>query len=80
MSKEEIEQKFGSAGWDLDGSFEDHLVIGYSDEGGLSMLAHKESWGTGDPLFELIDHESMSTYWVREVPTPEQALRLLPQE
>ena len=30
-----------------------------------------------DPLFEILDHEGMSTYWVREVPTPEQAQELL---
>ena len=76
MHKEEIEQNFVSAGWDLDGSFDDHLVIGHSGEG-FSSLAHKETWGTEDLVFELLDHARMLTYWVKEVPTPPQAQELL---
>ncbi len=72
----ELQQSFASAGWDLDGSFEDHLVIGYSGEG-ISILAHKDAWGTEDPYFELLDHERMLTYWVREIPTPQRARELL---
>lgn len=75
VSKEEIEQNFVSAGWELDGSFGDYLVIGSND--GISILAHKEVWGTESPLFEILDHEKMITYWVREVPTPQQAQELL---
>ncbi len=73
---EELQQSFANAGWDLDGSFEDHLVIGYSGDG-ISILAHKEAWGTDDPAFELLDHERMLTYWVREIPSPQQAQELL---
>lgn len=58
------------------GSFKDHLVIGFSGDG-ISLLAHKEWWGTDEPLLEILDHEKMITYWVREVPSPEQATRLL---
>ena len=72
----ELQQGFANAGWDLDGSFEDHLVIGYSDDG-VSILAHKEAWGTEDPVFELLDHERMLNYWVRVVPSPRLALQLL---
>ena len=72
----ELQQGFANAGWDLDGSFEDHLVIGYSGDG-ISILAHKEAWGTKDPFFELLDHERMLTYWVRVVPSPRLALQLL---
>jgi hypothetical protein len=75
VSKEEIEQNFASAGWELDGSFGDHLIIGFND--GISLLAHKEEWGTDTPRFEILDHEKMLTYWVREVPTPQQAQELL---
>ena len=74
--REEIEQRFVNAGWDLDGSFEDHLLIGH-DGHRLSLLAHREFWGTDQPIFELLDHEEMTTYWVQEVPTPQQALQLL---
>ncbi len=77
MHKEEIEQSFANAGWDLNGSFEDHLLIGYCDDG-LSILAHEEAWGTEEPFFELIDHERLLTYWVRgEIPSPQRALQLL---
>lgn len=76
MNSEEIEQNFASAGWELDGSFGDHLIIGSND--GISILAHKEEWGTDTPRFEILDHEKMITYWVSEVvPTPQQAQELL---
>jgi hypothetical protein len=75
---EEIKQSFLDAGWKLDGSFEDHLIIGHSGDR-ISILAHKEAWGTEDPFFELLDHERMLTYWVssEEMPSPEQAKELL---
>ena len=61
VSKEEIERNFASAGWELDGSFGDHLAIGSHD--GISILAHKEEWGTESPYFEILDHEKMITNW-----------------
>jgi hypothetical protein len=76
VRREEIEQKVLDAGWDLDGSFEDYLLIGHNDER-ISLVAHREHWGSDDPLFELLDHEEMTTYWAFEVPTPQQATRLL---
>ena len=76
MSLEEIERGFTSAGWRLDGSFSEYMVIGYADDG-VSILASKEAWGTDDPLFELIDHERDLTYAVQEIPTPRQAQQLL---
>jgi len=75
VSKEEIERDFASAGWELDGSFGDHLVIGCND--GMSILAHEEEWGAESPYFEILDHEKTITYWVSEVPTPQQAQELL---
>jgi len=76
VSLEEIERGFTSAGWRLDGSFSEYMVIGYADDG-VSILASKEAWGTDDPLFELIDHERDLTYAVQEIPTPRQAQQLL---
>ncbi len=78
MYREQIEQSFTNVGWDLDGSFADHLVIGYSGDG-ISILAHKEAWGTEEPFFELLDHERMLTYWVSsgQIPSPEKAQELL---
>jgi len=75
--EKEIENRFARAGWHLDGGFADHLVIGYSEDG-LSILARKEAWETGDePLFELIDHERDLTYAVWEIPTPQEARDML---
>jgi hypothetical protein len=75
--QEEIEKSFSSAGWELDGGFSNYLVVGYSGEG-LSILARKEAWQTDDePVFELVDHERNLTYGVHEIPTPEQASKLL---
>ena len=76
VERDEIKQRFVEAGWDLDGSFEDHLLIGH-DGHRLSLLAHREHWGTDQPIFEILDHEGMTTYWVQEVPTPRQATQLL---
>jgi hypothetical protein len=75
---EEIEKSFTSAGWHLDGSFSDYLVIGYTDK--VSLLAGKEAWETDDsddPVFELIDHERDLSYRVQEIPTPRQAQEML---
>ena len=78
MHRKDIENRFASAGWHLDGGFTDHLVIGYSDEDGLSILDYEEAWETDDdPVFELIDHERDLTYGVWEIPTPEQAREML---
>ena len=76
MKREEIEQRFLEAGWELDGSFEDYLLIGHNAER-ISLLAHREYWGTDNPVFELLDYEQMTTYWVNEVPTPQHATQLL---
>ena len=76
VNQQEIEQRFLNSGWDLDGSFEDYLLIGHDGQR-LSLLAHREFWGTEQPIFEILDHEEMSTYWVQEVPTPRQAAQLL---
>ena len=75
VSPEEIENSFTSAGWYLDGSFLDYLVIEYTD--GFSILAGKEAWETDDPVFELLDHERDLTYGVQEIPTPPQAQKML---
>jgi hypothetical protein len=69
VDREEIEQLFLDAGWELDGSFEGYLLIGHNGER-HSLLAHREYWETDNPAFELLDHEQMTTYWVDEVPTP----------
>ena len=76
MEWEEIQHRFVDAGWYLDASFEDYLLIGH-DSYRISLLAHKEWWDPDNPIFELNDHEEMTTYWVHEVPTPQHAAQLL---
>ena len=76
MQWEQIEQRFVDAGWDLDASFEDYLLIGHNGHR-ISLLAYKEWCDPDDPLFEILDHEEMTTYWVDEVPTPQHGARLL---
>ena len=69
MNQEEIERGFANAGWELDGSFYKHLVIGCTD--GLSILAYFGTRGTQEgPEFQLCDLEKDLTYRVREIPPP----------
>ena len=79
MGQKELEQSFTSAGWELDGSFADDLIIGH-DGDYLSILAHREVWESEDRAFEIIDHERNITYWVQEILTPQQATELLQEE
>ena len=72
----EIERSFANAGWDTDDGFSGWLVIGSSDDN-LSIVAHKKAWEAGEIVFELLDHERNLTYWVKEVPTSQQAQALL---
>ena len=63
------------AGWELDGSFYKHLIIGYVDN--LSIIAYRQTWETDNPKFQLCDHENDLNYWVGEIPTPRRAAELL---
>jgi hypothetical protein len=76
VDTEAIEQSFARAGWEIDGSFSEYLIIGYNGDG-LSILAYREGWETEDPVFELINHERNLTYEVQEIPTPQRAAQLL---
>ena len=76
MHREEIEQRFASAGWSIDGGFAEYLVIGYcGDE--MSLLSHPQTWGEDDPVFVILDHDRVITRFVYGVPTPLQAAKLL---
>jgi len=76
----EMQQSFASAGWDLDDNFSGWLLIGFSGEN-LSIVAHQgddaPAQENDEIVFELLDHERNVTYWVKEVPTPQQAQELL---
>jgi hypothetical protein len=75
VTKEEIEQRFVEAGWELDGGFSGHLVVG--EDSDLYLLAHRRAWGAKEPVFELSDTERNLTYWVNVIPTPKEAKELL---
>src|SRR5919107_4981043 len=72
---EEIEHALVDAGWELDGSFSDHLLVG--EDGELSILVPQWVGEMDDPVYELCDGERQTTYWVGEIPTPQQAAMLL---
>ena len=73
--KEKVDQEPADAGWITDGTFAEHLTIGESDE--LCILVHRSTWETNEPTYELYDVRQHVSYWVHEVPTPEQAAKLL---
>jgi len=75
MSREEIEQSFLEAGWELDGGFSGHLLVG--EDTNVSILAHKRVWGEKEPVFELCDSERNLVYWVKVIPTPREAKELI---
>ena len=77
MNREGIEQRFTRAGWELDDSFSEYLIIG-SNSDSLSILAYApQAREPEDPVFELIDHERNFTYGVQEILAPQQAGQLL---
>ena len=77
VNKEAIEQRFTRAGWELDDSFSEYLIIG-SNSDSLSILAYApQAREPEDPVFELIDHERNLTYGVQQIPSPQRATQLL---
>ena len=77
MNREAIEQRFTRAGWELDDSFSQYLIIG-SNSDSLSILAYApQAREPEDPVFELIDHERNLTYGVQQRPSPQRAAQLL---
>jgi hypothetical protein len=43
----------------------------------LCILVHRSTWKTDEPAYELYTVGQHISYWVREIPTPEQAVELL---
>ena len=74
----ELEQSIASVGWQIDDGFSGHLVIGNDGSSSdVSIVAYLDGWDSDAPLFELLDHERDLSYWVREIPTPQQAVEML---
>ena len=77
MNTEAIEQRFTRAGWELDDSFSEYLIIG-SNSDSLSILAYApQAREPEDPVFELMDHQRNLTYGVQQIPSPQRAAQLL---
>jgi hypothetical protein len=73
--QDKIGKELADAGWEPDGTFSEHLAIGES--GDLCILVHRSTWETDEPAYELYNVGQHISYWVREIPTPEQAAKLL---
>ncbi len=74
MNREEIEQGFVDAGWEVPGPSCYPIVGNASD---LSITAHEQYAETDDPVFELVDRRRVISYWVRVIPTPRVAAVLI---
>ena len=76
MIREEIELALIGAGWEIsDEFFLQRLLLGRS--GNLSILAYGSESPSDEPMFELVDAERGTTYWVRVIPTPRVAAVLV---
>src|SRR3712207_8283599 len=42
MNQEQVERGFADAGWELDGSFYKHLIVGCAND--LSIIAYRQTW------------------------------------
>ena len=75
MSREEIERAMEEAGWSIDASFAEYLILGHDER--ASILAPRWVWNLDDPVFELSDELEDLSYWVDQIPTPRRAEELL---
>ena len=74
--KESHDEELANAGWEPDGTFSEHLAIGHA--GDLYVIVPAWVWGViGSRVFELYDVQKNLSYWVREIPTPQEAAELL---
>jgi hypothetical protein len=77
VTREEVERVFADAGWKVGGGFFESSLSVVGLHGGLMIIAYESELKNENPLFELVDFERYLTYWVREVPTPDTAAKLL---
>ena len=75
MDREAIERAIQEAGWKLDAGFLDALVVGHASV--VSILVYPWAWEDDDPAFEISHEFKNTTYWVREIPTPQRAVELI---
>jgi len=70
-----LEREVASAGWVIDSDFSEDLIIGNAND--LCILLPERSWQRADTEYELYDVEKNVACWVRAIPTPYYAARLL---
>jgi hypothetical protein len=76
MTPEQIRQALTEAGWGLEGSFYESLIVGHDDQ--VSILAYSWVWEKDRHVFKLSDERKERVfYWVHAIPTPWQAKLLL---
>jgi hypothetical protein len=77
VTREEVERAFVDAGWQVGRDFFESSMSVVGLRSGLMIIAYESELKSENPLFELVDFERCLTYWVREVPTPDTAAKLL---
>ena len=75
MDRAALEREVASAGWVIDSGFSEQLIIG--NAGDLCILLPEHSWQGTDTEYELYDVQKNVACWVRAIPTPFSAARLL---
>lgn len=75
MEREKLHKEVASAGWEPNGTFSEHLVIG--NRGDLCLIIPSWVEVSNDPVYELHDVARNVSYWVREIPSPAKAAEIL---
>ena len=75
MDRVALEMQVASAGWVIESGFSEQLIIG--NAGDLCILLPEHSWQGTDTEYELYDVQKNVACWVRAIPTPYYAARLL---
>jgi hypothetical protein len=60
---------------DVGGIYPEPLAIG--DDSDLDVIVRSWTWGSDGPVYELHDAEKNVSYWVLEMPSPQEAAELL---
>ena len=82
MMAEQIRQDFEAAGWTTGDPISEEEaerleMVVRAEAGRYAIVAHRSVMVLEKPTFELVDTESETVIWVREVPSPQRAAELL---
>lgn len=73
--RQQMDRQMARVGWEVDGTFSEYLALGNAED--LCLLVPTWVSESDHPAYELYDVRRNVSYWVDEVPTPEQAKNLL---